>query len=171
MKIESIPYALTICKVPSVKDIDLDDGFFFIGRTDQEVSLVCRTESTPGSAVAREDGWRGFRVKGVLDFSLTGILSELSGRLADAGIGIFAVSTYNTDYILVKDRDFDRAMSVLDIGRGPRQASVAGSAPPGQETLSRGAGSCKEGVQQNTSRTIWKRKEAEYVGRREGRGR
>ena len=61
----------------------------------------------------REDGWRGFRIEGVLDFSLVGILSKLSTILAENQIGIFAVSTFNTDYILVKEENFDRAMDVL----------------------------------------------------------
>lgn len=63
--------------------------------------------------VERDDGWRGFRIQGVLDFSLIGILSKLSGILAEHEIGIFAISTYNTDYILVKEENFARALSVL----------------------------------------------------------
>ncbi|MBR6027457.1 MAG: ACT domain-containing protein [Clostridia bacterium] len=105
--------ALTVCKVPSVADIDLSAGFFFIGRTDEELSLVCRTADTPERTAAREDGWRGFRVEGTLDFSLTGILAGLAGVLADRKIGIFAVSTYNTDYILVKAEAFGRALAAL----------------------------------------------------------
>ena len=73
-----------------------------------------RTEDAPAATLAREDGWRAFRVEGVLDFSLTGILSGLSGVLAENGIGIFAVSSYNTDYILVKAVDFARAMAALE---------------------------------------------------------
>ena len=65
------------------------------------------------TAVEREDGWKGFYIEGGLDFSLVGILSKLSGILAENGIGIFAVSTYNTDYILVKQENFDRAMKLL----------------------------------------------------------
>ena len=61
----------------------------------------------------RDDGWRGFRIQGQLDFSLIGILSELSAILARNRIGIFAVSTYNTDYILVKEENFEKAMRVL----------------------------------------------------------
>jgi hypothetical protein len=99
--------------VADIEDIDLGREFFFIGRTDEEISLVCKTEDTPGNTVERDDGWRGFRIQGVLDFSLIGILSKLSGILADNKIGIFAVSTYNTDYILVKKENFDRAMEVL----------------------------------------------------------
>ena len=85
-----------------------------LGRTDQEISLVCRTEDTPALTIERDDGWRGFRIQGILDFSLIGILSKLSGILAEYKIGIFAVSTYNTDYILVKEENFERALSVLN---------------------------------------------------------
>jgi hypothetical protein len=63
--------------------------------------------------VAREDGWRAMRVVGTLDFSLTGILSGIATALADAKIGIFAVSTYDTDYILVKQENLDRAVEAL----------------------------------------------------------
>ena len=97
-----------------MKDIDTDAEFFFIGKTDEELSLVCRTEDVPSKTAERDDGWRGFRIQGVLDFSLIGILSKLSGILADNKIGIFAVSTYNTDYILVKAENFERAMEVLE---------------------------------------------------------
>ncbi|MBQ9827310.1 MAG: ACT domain-containing protein [Lachnospiraceae bacterium] len=113
MILERLPYDLTVCKTGSTEDIDLDSGFYFIGRTDEELSLVCRTEDTPEKTTERDDGWRGFRIKGILDFSLVGILSELAGILADNRIGIFAVSTYNTDYILVKKENFDRAMELL----------------------------------------------------------
>jgi hypothetical protein len=74
---------------------------------------VCKTEDTPDNTAERDDGWRGFRIQGVLDFSLIGILSKLSSILAEHKIGIFAVSTYNTDYILVKEENYERALSVL----------------------------------------------------------
>ncbi len=113
MELKKLPYNLTVCKVQKISDIDLNTGFFFIGRTDEELSLVCETKDTPQSTIERDDGWRAFRIQGVLDFSLIGILSKISGILADNKIGIFAVSTYNTDYILVKDGNFDKAMEVL----------------------------------------------------------
>ena len=94
-------------------EIDTNGTFFFIGRTDEEISLVCPTAEAPARTLAREDGWRGFRIRGTLDLSLVGILSRLSAVLAEAGIGIFAVSTYNTDYILVKEKDLDRALDML----------------------------------------------------------
>lgn len=113
MKLKKLPYNLTVCKTQSISDIDLSSDFFFIGMTDEELSLVCRTEDVPEKTVERDDGWRGFRIEGVLDFSLVGILSKLSTILAENGIGIFAVSTYNTDYILVKAENYERAMAVL----------------------------------------------------------
>ena len=113
MKLKILPQRLTVCKVKDLSDIDLTGDFFFIGRTDEELSLVCRTEDAPRETVKRDDGWRGFRIEGVLDFSLVGILSKLSAILAENKIGIFAVSTYNTDYILTKADNFDRAMEAL----------------------------------------------------------
>ncbi len=113
MELKKLPYDLTVCKLADTADLDLNAEFYFIGRTDEELSLVCRTEDTPAGTTDREDGWRGFRIQGVLDFSLVGILSKLSGILAENRIGIFAVSTWNTDYILVKAENFDRAMDVL----------------------------------------------------------
>lgn len=113
MELKKLPYHLTVCKVADTKNIDLAAEFYFIGKTDEELSLVCRTEDTPLSTMDREDGWRGIRIQGVLDFSLVGILSKLSGILAENQIGIFAVSTFNTDYILVKAEDFERAIRVL----------------------------------------------------------
>ena len=113
MKLEILPYALSICKVMSAADIDLSAGFCFVGKTDEELSLVCPTADVPAGTTARDDGWRGFRIVGVLDFSLIGILAGISSVLAENGIGLFAVSTYNTDYILVKEENFDRALRVL----------------------------------------------------------
>ena len=113
MKLKKIEHDLTVCKVQNVSDIDMTSEFYFIGKTDEEISLVCKTEDTPSRTVERDDGWKGFRIQGTLDFSLIGILSKLSGILADHKIGIFAVSTYNTDYILVKEENFARALKIL----------------------------------------------------------
>ena len=113
LELKKLPYKLTVCKVKNVSDIDMQSEFFFIGKTDEELSLVCKTEDTPQETIERDDGWKGFRISGVLDFSLIGILSKLSGILAENKIGIFAVSTYNTDYILVKEENFEKALNVL----------------------------------------------------------
>ncbi len=113
MELKTIEYKLSVCKVTDISDIDLNSDFYFVGKTDEELSLVCKTEDTPKNTIEREDGWRGFRIQGVLEFSLIGILSKLSGILAEHKIGIFAVSTYNTDYILVKEENFERSLEVL----------------------------------------------------------
>jgi hypothetical protein len=113
MELRQLPFELTVCKVSDVTSIDLSSEFFFVGKTDEEISLVCQTSEVPSNTVAREDGWRGFVIEGVLDFSLVGILSKVSSVLAAAGIGIFAVSTYNTDYILVKSENFCKATDAL----------------------------------------------------------
>ena len=65
MELKKLPWDLTVCKVASVEEIDLRREFFFLGKTDEEISLVCRTEETPERTCAREDGWRAFRVQGV----------------------------------------------------------------------------------------------------------
>ena len=113
MELKKLPYDLTVCKVKSEKDIDLNKDFYFVGKTDEEISLVCKTADAPQDTVAREDGWKGFKIQGVLDFSLIGILSKISTVLAENKIAIFAVSTYNTDYILVKEKDFEPALKLL----------------------------------------------------------
>lgn len=113
MQLEILDMDLTICKLSSVDDINLTGDIFFVGKTDEEISLVCKTEDTPSDTVEREDGWKGFRIQGILDFSMIGVLSNISGILADHKIGIFVVSTYNTDYVLVKKEDFEMAMKAL----------------------------------------------------------
>ena len=113
MELRKLEYDLTVCKVETMAEIDRSADFFFIGKTDEEVSLVCKTEDTPEKTVDREDGWKGFRIQGVLDFSLIGILSKITGILAQHQIGIFAVSTFNTDYILVKADNFEKALRAL----------------------------------------------------------
>ena len=114
MELKKLPYSLTVCKLSKITEINWNSEIYFIGRTDEEISLVCRTEDTPIDTIEREDGWKGFRIEGILDFSLIGILSKISSILAENQIGIFAVSTYNTDYILVKSENFNRAMAVLE---------------------------------------------------------
>ena len=113
MKLEVLQQTFSVCKVADYGGIDFGAPFVFTGATDGEKSLVCPTALVPASTVARSDGWRAFRVAGTLDFSLVGILAALSRTLADAGVGIFAISTFDTDYILTKAEDLDRALAAL----------------------------------------------------------
>ena len=113
LTLEKLDRKLTVCKLPDDVVFDRKSSFFFIAKTDEEFSLVCPTEETPSNIIAREDGWKAFRVQGPLDFSMTGILAKISGILAENEIPIFAVSTYNTDYILVKQENFEKAAAIL----------------------------------------------------------
>ena len=113
MELRTIPYRFTVCKLMSVGDLPSGIDFCFTAKTDEEISLVCKTEDVPEKTLVRDDGWKGFRIEGVLDFSLIGILSKISAILAENKVGIFAVSTYNTDYIFVKEENFDKAINAL----------------------------------------------------------
>lgn len=114
MEIKRINYDFSVCKVKNYSLVNLDAEYCFTGKTDSERSLVCITEDVPANATEREDGWKAFCINGILDFSLIGILSEISGILAENGIGIFAVSTYDTDYILTKRENYQKALTALD---------------------------------------------------------
>ncbi len=113
MEVKILKHEFSICKVDQLSLIDWTDDFCFVSKTDEELSLVCQTHCVPEVTLEREDGWRAFRIQGVLDFSLVGILSKISTALAKNEIGIFAISTYNTDYILVKEANFPKAVQVL----------------------------------------------------------
>jgi hypothetical protein len=113
MKLKIIKNEFSICKVKDIKFIDFSSEFLFVGKTDEEISIVCSIDSVPKITIERDDGWKGFRVEGQLDFSLVGILSKISNILANNSISIFALSTFNTDYIMVKECDFIKAIESL----------------------------------------------------------
>ena len=111
--IEPLDVNLSVCKVEDYSQVDICQPFCFTGSTDEAFSLVCPTDMVPANTTERDDGWRAFRIVGVLDFSLVGILAGISEILAENKVGLFAVSTYNTDYILTKAENFERALEVL----------------------------------------------------------
>lgn len=113
MKIKKLNEDFSVCKVADWSQVDLTRGFCFVGKTDEENSLVCETRFCPANTTERDDGWKGFRIVSTLNFSLIGILSKIATILAENKIGIFAVSTFNTDYILVKSENFERALEAL----------------------------------------------------------
>lgn len=113
MELNLLEQSFSVCKLPDAAGIVWGQPFCFVGKTDEELSLVCETCHVPENTTAREDGWRGFRMQGVLDFSLVGVLASVSSLLAQDGISIFAVSTYNTDYIFTKEENFNRAVALL----------------------------------------------------------
>lgn len=113
MEIKRIDEEFSVCQVEDYTYANLDSEYCFIGKTDEEKSLVCPVSEVPANTIKRDDGWRAFRIQGVLNFSLIGILAKIASVLADNGISIFAVSTYNTDYVLVKKESFQDALGVL----------------------------------------------------------
>ena len=113
MQLKVIDNEFSVCKVKDYSEINLNQEYVFTGATDEEKSLVCPVSLVPDNTIEREDGWKAFRIEGTLDFSLIGILAAISKVLADGGIGIFAISTFNTDYILTKSQNFERAIGLL----------------------------------------------------------
>jgi len=111
----ALPARFAVCRLaPEVPFPSWDSTvpFLSITRTAEELTVVCPEESIPLGSSA-EAGWRCLHVAGPLDFSLVGILAAVASPLAEAGIPVFAISTFNTDYLLVKDRTFDRAVNTL----------------------------------------------------------
>ncbi|MBE6020172.1 MAG: ACT domain-containing protein [Clostridiales bacterium] len=113
IKLHVLEQPLAVCKLKEISQLDLKGEFLFFCKTDEELSLACPEKDLPANTLVCEKGWRGMRIEGMLDFSLIGIISKISGILADNSIGIFVVSTYNTDYILVKEEQFSAAKKVL----------------------------------------------------------
>lgn len=113
MKLLSGKYA--VCRFNKGQEIPtwaLQSNFFSITKTEDELSIVCNEEDIIEECKC-EKGWNIFKVEGPLDFSLIGILSKISSILAEGKVSIFAISTYDTDYILVKEKDLESAISIL----------------------------------------------------------
>ena len=111
MIIERLPHRLTVAKYEAMPQ-GLK-GLYSLSVSDREISLVAETALLPEGSFAREDGWRALRVAGELDFSLVGVLAALSAALAEAGIPLFAISTFDTDYLLVKEEHLSAAETAL----------------------------------------------------------
>lgn len=114
MKLKKINGTFSICQVSDFSQVNFDMPYCFIGQTDEEKSFVCLSENAPMNTVKCDEGWKAFRIHGVLDFSLIGILSKITSLLAANNIGIFAISTYNTDYILTKEGNYEKALKTLE---------------------------------------------------------
>lgn len=113
VEIKKIDHNFSVCQVEDYSLVNLNSEYSFIGKTDEEKSLVCITDEVPANVIQQDDGWKAFRIQGVLNFSLIGILAKIATALADNGISIFAVSTYNTDYVLMKKENYQKALDVL----------------------------------------------------------
>lgn len=117
-----LPGALAVCRLAPDAPVPAwalaSRPFSFVGRTPDELSLVVSEEALPEEGAREpglrvEAGWRAFVVRGPLPFDLVGVFAAMAGPLADAGLSIFAMSTFDTDYVLVKAADVARAREVL----------------------------------------------------------
>jgi hypothetical protein len=110
-----LPETFAVCRLPADAPLPawaLAGPYFAITRTSDELSIVCVQAQVP-SGVTCQPGWRCLQVAGPLDFALTGVLASLAQPLAAAGVSIFAISTYDTDYLLVPDRSLAAALAAL----------------------------------------------------------
>ena len=110
-----LPDRMAVCRfdpAAAIPDWIAEIGFYSIIRTEEELTIVCpETHIAPG--ISSEAGWRCFRVQGLLDFSEIGIIFSLTRPLAENGISVFVISTFNTDYLMVKDKDLAKAIDAL----------------------------------------------------------
>jgi hypothetical protein len=116
-----LPESLAVCRLEAAAEVPAwaqTGTFRIVTRTPTELSIVCREDAVPAGILANR-GWRAIAVDGKLDFALTGILASLASPLAAAGVSIFAISTYDTDYVLVKQDTLERAIATL-VGAGHR---------------------------------------------------
>lgn len=113
MNLKILDEEYVVVQLFSLDDINFNDDCLFLGKTDEEISLVCKKESIPSNYKQIQKYFKAIKIDGVLDFSLIGILSKISTVLANNNIGIFVVSTYNTDYILVNTLKIDKVIECL----------------------------------------------------------
>ncbi len=113
MELKKIHQDFSVCQVEDYSLVNIESEYCFIEKTDAEKSLVCITNEVPLNIIKRDDGWKAFCIQGILDFSLIGILSKIATILADNDISIFAISTYNTDYVFVKSENYQRGLEIL----------------------------------------------------------
>ncbi len=118
LSLEWVPGRFAVCRLGADEAVPAwalaagTPGLVSVTRTDRELSIVAGEDRVPASTRA-ERGWVALRVGGTLDFGLVGVLSMLTAALAAAGVSVFAVSTYDTDILLVKATDSERALEAL----------------------------------------------------------
>lgn len=110
-----LPERFAICRLGPSEEIAAwatRSAVFSVTRTREELSIVCPEENVPPETVCAR-GWRALRLVGTFDFAMTGILASVAGPLARAGVSIFSFSTYDTDYVLVREEQLEKAKKAL----------------------------------------------------------
>jgi len=113
MELQKIDGYFSVCKLENMDGVDFSKELLFFAKTPDEISLVCEVDYVPFGAVEVESGWKALKVSGILDFGMIGVIAKISNILAEVEISIFVVSTYNTDYILLKEESFDKGVEEL----------------------------------------------------------
>ncbi|MBI1741066.1 MAG: ACT domain-containing protein [Acidobacteriales bacterium] len=127
MKYRVLREGLAVCQLAAgarVPEWALGGGFFCVTRTAEELSIVCEEGRVP-EGVRVERDWVGLKLEGPFPFSMTGVLTSFLGPLAEAGIPIFAVATFDTDYVLMKREKLEQAVRVLGAAGHARVRSDA----------------------------------------------
>ncbi len=115
LRLSVLDERLAVCRLEAGAEIPpwaTGAPFFCVTRTPEELSIVCPEECVP-AGITHEPGWRAFRVEGTLDFGLVGVLSSVAAPLAESEVGILAIATYDTDYVLVQSSQLDIAVAAL----------------------------------------------------------
>ncbi|MFV0413339.1 MAG: ACT domain-containing protein [Oscillospiraceae bacterium] len=113
LRLQRLGMEFAVCKVQSISEVNFNRDFVFLSKTDEEISLVCEAGWVPKGAGPVETGWRALKIQGILDFGMVGVISKIAAVLAGEGISIFVVSTYNTDYIFVKEHNLQKSLRLL----------------------------------------------------------
>ncbi|MBF0011948.1 ACT domain-containing protein [Enterococcus casseliflavus] len=113
MKLTLLEPSFSVIQVKNIDPSMLKIVPLFFAQTSEELSLVLPTTNVPSETINREDGWKAIKIIGVLDFSMIGIIARISFLLVEESISIFALSTFNTDYILIKEHQVEQARTVL----------------------------------------------------------
>lgn len=115
VQLELVSGRYVVCRLApdaALPDDGRDTALYAAVRTEDELSVVCAAQRAP-AGVPGEGPFAALRVRGTLDFALVGVLASLTRPLADAGVSVFAISTYDTDYLLVRAEELERAVGAL----------------------------------------------------------
>ena len=113
MEIKLLSGEFAVCKLASLSSTAFGGDYVFFAKTDDEISLVCDMAHLPENVTDVESGWRCLKIRGQLDFGMVGVIAGISALLAEQAISIFVVSTYNTDYFLVKAENTEKTVGLL----------------------------------------------------------
>jgi hypothetical protein len=113
MRLQKLTQDFTVCQVEKIDAASLTGEFWFLAKTDDEISLICESSNVPSETIKTDAGWKALRIEGKVEFATIGILANIAATLEYVGISIIAVSTYDTDYIFMKAKHFDKGIKAL----------------------------------------------------------